>query len=245
MVIMSYEETNRINNVLISAVSHELRTPIAAIKGYSTMLLDYFPELTVKETKEYIQSIDNATDRLTRLVENLLDTSRLEAGLLKLEKTKVNIASLIKAAVKEAETSDKHHKIITVLDNNTTMVYIDPKLIRQVLDNLLENAAKCSPKGTEILISTNNNGQELKISVTDHGTWTPAGDLNSICEHMNGSEEKASPGTNGIGLRLYICQRLIAAHGGRMRAEAADKGNAVQFTLPLTPVKSKEKLIYV
>jgi len=246
MEAIRYGEGNKINNRLLSAVSHELRTPLAAIKGYSTMLLDYFPEFTAEETKEYIQSIDNATDRLTRLVDNLLDTSRLEAGLLKLEKTSVNIINLIEAAVKEAETSDKHHIIITALENNIAMIRIDPKRIRQVLDNLLENAAKRSPKGTEILISAKENGQELKICVINYCPGIPAGELNNIFELVYKIDNKLSPDTNGFGLGLYISQRLVEAHGGRIWAESAlDKGTAIQFTLPLTPVKSKEKLTYM
>jgi len=240
MEAVKYKEINKTNNALLSAVSHELRTPIAAIKGYSTMLLDYFPELTVEETKEYIQSIDNATDKLTKLLDNISDTSRLEAGLIKLEKTTVNITDLIKEAVKEAEANDKQHKIITEFENTKTIVFIDPQRIRQVLDNLLDNAAKRSPERTEIAVSANNNSQELKISVIDHGPERPAGKLSSIFELNNKTKKRTTRGMDGTGLRLYICQRLLAAHGGRIWAESTEgKGTTIQFSLPLTPEKVK------
>src|SRR4030067_1432887 len=105
------KESNKLTGSLLSAVIHDLRTPLAAIKGYSTMMIDYFPNLSVEEIKEYIQSIDNATDSLTKLVDNLLDTSRLEAGVVKLDKSPVNIASFIKEAVKGAESRKKRNEM--------------------------------------------------------------------------------------------------------------------------------------
>ena len=240
MEAIKCEEMTKRNNIFLSAVSHELRTPIAAIKGYSTMLLDYFPALTSKETKEYIQSINNATDRLTRLVDNLSETSYLEAGRLKLEKTSVDIASIIDEAVKEAENSDKHHKIVTKLENNIAKVHVDPKRIRQVIDNLLDNAAKYSPKGTTIFISATNNSQVLKISITDHSPGTSANNLGSIFNLMNRSEKKESSGGKGTGLGLYICQRFVEAHSGRIWAENnSEQGTTISFSLPLTPEKAK------
>ena len=89
---------NKLKSDLLATVSHELRTPLATIKGYSTMILDYFARLSVEETRDYLKSIDISTDRLTKLVDNLLDTSRMEAGLLKLEKIPTNIANLIKVS---------------------------------------------------------------------------------------------------------------------------------------------------
>jgi two-component system sensor histidine kinase KdpD len=240
MEAVKCKDTINRNNIFLSAVSHELRTPIAAIKGYSTMLLDYFPALTSKETKEYIQSIDNATDRLTRLVDNLSETSHLEAGQIKLEKTLADITIIINEAVKEAENSDKHHKIITKLENNTSKVYVDPKRIRQVIDNLLDNAAKYSPKGTKILVSANNNGQELEISITDNSPGTSANNLGNILHLMNRSEKKETSGGNGAGLGLYICQRFVEAHSGRIWAEnTPDQGTTISFSIPLTPEKAE------
>lgn len=240
MEAIECEEMTKRNNLFLSAVSHELRTPIAAIKGYSTMLLDYFPMLTSKETKEYIQSINYATDRLTRLVENLSETSHLEAGQLKLERTSVDIASIINEAVKEAENSDKQHKIVTKMENNIPKVYVDPKRIRQVIDNLIDNAAKYSPKGTKIFISASNHSQELTVSITDRSSGTSANNLGSIFNLMNRSEKKESSEGKGAGLGLYICQRFVEAHSGRIWAEnAPEQGTTIRFSIPLTPEKVK------
>jgi len=228
------KEMNKINHELLSAVSHELRAPLAAIKGYSTMLLDYLPELSAEETKEYIQSIDSATDKMTRLVDDLLDTSRLEEGRLNLEKTPVDIETLVKVTVKESETRTKHHEILTALDSNLPRINIDPKRIRQVLDNLIDNAARLSPQGTEILISATTGVREIEISVISCDPGITDCEFCTIPELMGRMGKTASPRNNGMNLELYICQRLIEAHGGRIWGESiAGKGTAIKFKLPL------------
>lgn len=235
MEAIRHKEMNKINNELLSAVSHELRAPLAAIKGYSTMLLDYLSELTAEETKEYIQSIDNATDRMTRLVDDLLDTSRLEEGRLNLEKTPVDMETLIKITVKEAETRTKNHEILMALDSNLPWVNTDPKRIRQALDNLIDNAARLSPKGTEILISATTDDKELEIGVISRDPGIPDSEFCSISEFMCRMGKTTSPRENGMNLGLYICQRLIEAQGGRIWAESiVEKGTSIRFTLPLT-----------
>lgn len=226
---------NEINNELLSAVSHELRASLAAIKGYSTMLLDYLHELTTEETKEYVQNIDNATDRMTRLVEDLLDTSRLEEGRLNLEKTAVDVETLIKATIKEAETRITHHEILIALDDNLPRVNIDPKRTRQALDNLIDNAAKLSPKGTEILVSATADDREIEIGVTSGDPGIPDSEFCSISEFIYRIGKVNSSRDNGMKLELYICQRLVEAQGGRIWAESiAGKGTSIKFTLPLT-----------
>jgi signal transduction histidine kinase len=115
------------------------------------------------------------------------------------------------------------------------MVYIDTKRIRQVLDNLIDNAYKYSPAGTEIMISVKSNGNELLVSVADQGQGIPSGELTSIFEPMYRIEQRLTTNASGIGLGLHICQRLVEAHGGRIWAESTlGKGSKFQFTLPLT-----------
>lgn len=238
---MEVIEHHKINNVLLSAVSHELRAPLAAIKGYSSMLLEHLPQLTAEETREYIQSIDSATDRMTRLVDDLLDTSRLEEGKLNLEKIPVDMETLIQATVKEAESRTKHHDILTALESDMPRIKIDPKRIRQALENLIDNAARLSPQGTEILISATTGDREIEISITSHDPGIPDCKFCSISEFMRRMEKRALPRNDGINLNLYICQRLIEAHGGRIWAESiVGKGTELKFSLPLNQKGVKE-----
>src|SRR4030042_628532 len=213
--VVEYEVLNKLKSDLLATISHELRTPLATIKGYSTMILDYFDRLGTEETRDYIKSIDSSTDRLTKLVGNLLDPSRMDAGLLRLEKLPVSITNLVKAVAKEATMWAAHHRIITSLDNKLPRVYIDVKRIRQVLDNLIDNAIKYSPQGTEIMIYARKTARELCIGVTDKGSGIPASELTNIFDRMYRIEQRQYTGVDGLGLGLYICQRLVTAPRGR------------------------------
>jgi PAS domain S-box-containing protein len=243
--VIEYEELSQMKSDLLATVSHELRTPLATIKGYATMILDYFSKLNSKETKEYLKSIDSSTDRLSKLVDNLLDTSRLEAGLLNLEKSTVNLSQLIEGVVTEASIRDNKRHVITVRGKKIPKVNIDPKRIRQVLDNLIDNAIKYSPPETEIEISTQLSDNELRISVNDHGSGVPPEELTNIFDRMYRIEQRVYSGANGMGLGLYICQRLIEAHDGTIWAESTlGKGTTIIFTLPVKEhIKSTKQLV--
>ncbi len=240
--VIEYEELSKMKSDLLATVSHELRTPLATIKGYSTMILDYYAKLDPNETREYLQSIDNSTDRLTKLVDNLLDTSRLEAGLLNLEKTPVSLTQLIQKVAVEANIRDNQHHVLTLEGKRLPKVNIDAKRIRQVFDNLIDNAVKYSPPDTDIEISAEQSGDELLIGVRDHGPGIPAEELTNIFDRMYRIEQRVYSGVNGMGLGLYICQRLVAAHGGRIWAESVlGQGSTIKFTLPITSKISKTK----
>jgi PAS domain S-box-containing protein len=241
--VIEYEELSKMKSDLLATVSHELRTPLAIIKGYSTMILDYFSKLSPGEQREYLKSIDNSTDRLAKLVDNLLDTSRLEAGLLKLEKAPTSISKLIQKAWAEARLrANHHHNIVIRLGKRLPRLNIDARRIRQVLDNLIDNAIKYSPAGTEILISARQVDKELVISVADQGQGIPADELTNVFDRMYRIEKRLSSDTDGMGLGLSICKRLVESHGGRIWAESeVRKGSTFHFALPLTPAVTRVK----
>jgi PAS domain S-box-containing protein len=242
--VIEYEELSKMKSDLLATVSHELRTPLATIKGYSTMILDYFAKLSTEETKEYLKSIDNSTDRLSKLVDNLLETSRLEAGLLHLEKIPADLTQLIEGVAAEAVVRDNQRHTFITRANKLPKANIDPKRIRQVLDNLIDNATKYSPPGTEIEIAAEQTGNELLVSVTDHGPGIPAGELTNIFDRMYRIEQRVYSGADGMGLGLYICQRLVAAHGGRIWAESTiGQGSTIKFTIPFTGVPRAVKQV--
>ncbi len=240
--VIEYEELNKLKTDLLATVSHELRTPLATIKGYSTMILDYFSKLGSDEIKDYLKSIDNSTDRLAKLVDNLLDTSRMESGLLKLEKGSTSISKLVRQVAAEACVRANQYNIVLRLGKRLPRANIDAKRIRQVLDNLIDNAVKYSPLGTEVLISARQAGQEMVISVADQGKGIPAEELTNVFDRMYRIEQRLTSGVDGIGLGLYICQRLVEAHGGRIWAESKiGEGSTIYFTLPLTTTAKRAK----
>jgi len=232
--IFKYKELDKLKSDLLSTVSHELRTPMATIKGYSTMLLDYDRRLKPGEKREYLQSVDRATDRLTELIDHLLDMSRLEAGLMEIERTPTDISKLIQETLTETQIRAPEHQIKLKLRERLPKVNIDAKRIRQVLDNIIDNATKYSKKGTEVVVSAERDGQELVISVTDQGIGIPAKDLERVFARMYRIEQRLTPGVGGVGLGLAICKGLVEAHSGRIWVESKRrKGSTFFFTLPL------------
>jgi PAS domain S-box-containing protein len=231
--MLEYEELSKLKSDLLSTVSHELRTPLAAIKGYATMLLDYDRRLRREEKLEYLQSIDRATDRLTELVDHLLDMSRLNAGLLKLEKQPISISKLIRETVAEAKLRLPRHEIVLNMRNGLPRVSIDAKRIRQVLDNLIDNACKYSKEGSSVVVQAYRAGSELHISVADQGIGIPPGDLERVFDWMYRIEKRLAQ-KEGLGLGLSISKGLVEAHGGRIWMESEEgKGSTCSFTLPL------------
>ena len=232
--MVEYEELSRLKGNLLSTVSHELRTPLATIKGYSTMLLDYDRRLPEDEKREHLQAIDRATDRLTELIDHLLDMSRLEAGLLKLERMPTNISKVIKEAAAEAEVRAPHHVIVANLRNRLPSVNMDAKRIRQVVDNILDNAIKYSAEGTRVAVQTQRAGAELMVSIADQGIGIPAEELPSVFDRMYRIEQRLTPNVGGVGLGLAICKGLVEAHGGRIWVESeVGKGSTFYFTVPI------------
>ncbi len=236
--VTEYEELDKMKGDILATVSHELRTPLAAIKGYATMMLDHRSRIKADEMMEYLISINNSADKLTKLVDNLLDTSRLDSGMLELKKSPASISALIKSVVKTASVRISSHRITTVLPTSLPQVNIDKRRITQVLENLIFNAAEYSPDGAEILISAVKKNRNIEISITDHGAVIPANEIKSIFDRMYKIENREYGGTEGMGLGLHICQRLVEAHGGKIRAESEPvKGTTIYFTLPCTPHK--------
>lgn len=232
--LFEYEELNKLKSNLLSTVSHELRTPLAIIKGYSTMLLNYYLKLRDEEKRRHLQSIDKATDRLTELVDCLLDMSRLEAGLLNLIKEPTPILKLIKESAAEAKLRAPGREIELKLPERLSKINIDARRIRQVLDNLIDNAIKYSGEGAGIVVEAQQVGPELQVSVADQGIGIPGEDLEKVFERMYRIEQRLTPGIGGVGLGLAICKGLVEAHGGRIWVESEmGKGSTFYFVLPM------------
>ena len=232
--VIEYEELDNLKSNLLSTVSHELRTPLAIIKGYSTMLVDYDRRLGAREKKEHLQSIDRATDRLTELVDHLLDMSRLEAGLLKLDKRPTNISKLIQETAAEAKLRAPGRKIILKLKEGLPMMDSDAKRVRQVLDNIIDNAIQYSDEGTEVVLEAKQMDSELQVSITDQGMGIPTEDLGRVFDRMYRIEQRLTPDMGGIGLGLAIGKGLVEAHGGNIWVESKlGKGSTFRLALPI------------
>ena len=231
--MFEYEELNKLKSNILSTVSHELRTPLGTIKGYSTMLIDYDRRLRRDEKRDYLEAIDKATDRLTDLVDHLLDMSRLDAGLLKLDKVATNITNLLQTAVAEAKVRTPGCKIVLSLPEAVLTLDADARRIRQVVDNLIDNAIKYSEEGTTVTVEARKQNSEMVFSVTDQGRGIPREEHEAVFDRMYRLEQRLAHDPGGMGLGLALCKALVEGHGGRIWVQSqVGKGSKFSFTLP-------------
>ena len=220
-------------NEFLSTVCHELRTPLAVIRGYTSLLLDHDDRLQDGERRDYVESIDRAACRMVELADHILDMARVDSGLLQLEQTPIAASEVAREAVAEARVRAPGHTIRFEQKNGLRPVRIDARRIRQVLDNILDNAIKYSQEGTEIVVSLTPQEKELLISVADQGIGIAAGELDRVFERLYRVQCHSTPHNRGVGLGLAICRGLVEAHGGRIWMESEEgKGSTVRFTLP-------------
>ncbi len=220
--------TEEIRSSLLSAVSHDLRTPLASITGASSALREQAGELDPAAQRELIDTISDEARRLERLVVNLLDMTKLEAGPLELKRDWVPIEEAIGSALARIEPRLGERPMRTELGLDLPLVRIDPVLIEHALVNLLENALKHTPAGTEIRVAARADADALAIEVADRGPGLPAAPERLFEKFVRA----AAAGVDGAGLGLAIARGIARAHRGEVLADNRPDGGAV-FTLRL------------
>jgi len=229
--ITRFRQADELKSEFVSIVSHELKTPVALIKGYVSTLrrddVQWDPEIMC----ESLQVIEEEADHLTRLIEDLLDASRLQAGGMPLKRSDVAMGAMAKRLAERFQVQTEDHQIIVDLPDDLPLVMADETRIEQVLSNLISNAIKYAPDG-KITINGCARPHEILICVEDEGPGIPAGDLPHIFDRFYRAPE-TSRKTKGAGLGLYLARAIIEAHGGRMWADPnPDKGARICFSLP-------------
>lgn len=229
---------SRLKSELLSNVSHDLRSPLTSIKGAISSLLQKDVKLNDETQQMLLSSVLEETDRLASLVTKLLDMSKLEAGTWEPEKEHCHTADIINEALERQKWIDKKHIFETCLEPDLPEIYADYIQIRQVLVNLLENAAAYSEEGTKITVTVKSVNAEIRVSVSDQGVGIPQVDLWKIFDKFyRGAQKRRIPA--GVGLGLAICQAIITSHGGRIWAESEiGRGSTFHFTLPAVPPAS-------
>lgn len=222
-------ESERLYTTLLNSISHELRTPIAAIKGASSSLLDPATSINQSGRNELTKDIQSAADRLNRLVENLLDMSRLESGRLQLKREWCDAGDLIGVAVQRVDYCMNKHPVEICIEPNLPLIELDFVLIEQVIINLLDNACNYTPSGTVILIEARSNQDKIEVVISDNGSGIPNDLIDRIFDKFYRLPGTA---TGGTGLGLSISRGLVEAHGGILTAENKPEGGA-KFTLSL------------
>ncbi|MGH9023673.1 MAG: ATP-binding protein [Acidimicrobiia bacterium] len=216
---------------VVSTVSHELRSPLTSVKGYTSLLLNRWDRLTDVQKRSMLEQVQSDADRVTRLVTELLDISRLESGKLRLRSQMVEMSSLCVSVVDKVRIAYPELEVVIDSPAGLPRVYADADKVEQVLTNLLENAAKYadSPQ-VRLTVADHADRKELSVTVGDAGRGISANDLPRLfTKFFRGAEGRPS----GTGLGLYIARGLVEAHGGRLSAESrVGEGSSFTFTLP-------------
>jgi two-component system sensor histidine kinase KdpD len=225
-------EAERLRTALLSSLSHDLRTPLAGIEGAASSLLDEAAAPAPGARRELAQTILEESQRMTRLVANLLNMVRLESGALQVQKEWQPLEEVVGVALIRLDERLAGRRVETSLPPGLPLVPIDGLLIEQVLINLIENALKYTPAEAPIEISAQADARTVIVSVADRGPGLPSGEEGLIFEKFYRSREEGRAG--GAGLGLTICRGIVTAHGGRIWAENRPGGGAVfRFTLPV------------
>ena len=216
---------------VISTVSHELRSPLTSVKGYTSLLLNRWERLKDEQKMMMLQQVHHDADRVTRLVTELLDISRLETGRLVLRRQRVELPALAASVVEKVGMQYDGLECAVEFPDGFPEVYADSDKIEQVLTNLVENAAKyASPTGMRVT-GTVEDGQ-VRVAVSDVGEGIPAADLPRVFTKFF-RRNVGKP--TGSGLGLWISRGLVEAHGGRLTAASTEgSGSVFAFTVPLT-----------
>ena len=228
------EESDRLKSALLSSVSHELRTPLATIKASVTSLRSGEANLDAAAQQDLLAVIEEETDHLNQLVGNLLNMSRLEAGVLRPQRSWNVLAEIVHSVLYRMRQDVKNHRMVVKVSEDLPLVPVDFTLMEQVFANLISNSAKYSPQGSLIRIQAHLQGkQNLQVQVSNQGPPVPAQHLERIFDKFY--RITAADRVTGTGLGLSICKGIIEAHGGHIWAENLAGGFAFNFTLPLSP----------
>ncbi|HYL08393.1 MAG TPA: ATP-binding protein [Candidatus Udaeobacter sp.] len=226
------ERLNRLQSEFVSLVSHEFRTALTGIQGFSEMLRD--EELDPGDVKQFATDIFNDAVRLNRMITDMLDLDRIEAGRLTFHMGSVDLNQVASQAVERASATTARHHLKLELARNVPHIAGDPDRLLQVMTNLLSNAIKYSPDGGDIEVRTRVVSGAIEVMVRDHGTGIPPEFIDKLFERYERYENNLSRTVVGTGLGLAIARRIVDGHGGKIWVESeVGSGSTFHFTIPL------------
>ncbi|MBT4512814.1 MAG: PAS domain S-box protein [Chloroflexi bacterium] len=228
------EELDRLRTELLASVSHELRTPLTVIKGIAGTLVQPDVEWDTEVQKDFLKTINLESDRLTHIVEDLMDMSQLEAGIMKMEKKQGKISTIVNQLRGQLKTLTKDHRFKATVPKSLPAIYIDEIRIGEVITNLVENAAAYSEKGTRIQLDAERLAKNIVVHVVDQGIGIQDEHIDKIFDRFYRLESGVARRRGGTGLGLSICKGIVEAHDGMIWVESNDdKGSRFSFSLPI------------
>jgi signal transduction histidine kinase len=243
--LLELEETDRVKTQFLSMASHELRTPLTAVSGFIQVArrritraadrddpaIDWKQEAT--RAAETLELAQRQSRRLGRLVDELLDVSRLQLGRVELHPTQIDLVAASRELIERMRLLSTTHTLEFETDVESAPAEADPDRIDQVFENLIGNAIKYSPAGGTVHVKLTTQGEEAEITISDQGIGIAPDELDRIFNLFYRSPDPRAGHVGGLGLGLYISREIITRHGGRLWAESGDTGSTFHATLPL------------
>jgi len=239
--ITERRELEQQKDEFISIASHELKTPITSVKAYTQILGQRFRKADDTKSVELIEKMDSQLDKLTSLIGDLLDITKIEAGRIQFHESYFDFNMLVEETVEELQRTTEKHHISKELQPGVT-IYGDHDRLGQVLTNFITNAIKYSPHTDKIIVSTAVDKDNVTLCVQDFGIGLSQKDQSKVFERfyrVGGSDQNTYP---GLGLGLYIASEIIKRHKGRVWVESEEtKGSTFYFSLPVSKQKPKRQ----
>ncbi|MGZ5431396.1 MAG: ATP-binding protein [Thermoanaerobaculia bacterium] len=227
------EDLSRLKDEFLSIASHELRTPVTSIKGYTQLAKMLIKEGDLNTSEEYLEIALDQIDRMSRLILELLDVSRIETGRLEIRREPIAWPQFVRDVVHRHHTAVSDRRFHLSVPDNGKIVTGDRDRLEQVLGNLLENAVKYSPEGSDVTVTVEERNDTLITAVCDRGIGIPADELNQVFERFHRGRQVSSTNYGGLGLGLYITKQIIERHGGSIWVESKEgNGTTFSFSLP-------------
>ncbi|MEW6555240.1 MAG: ATP-binding protein [Actinomycetota bacterium] len=237
------EEKVQSKTDLINMASHEIRHPLTLIMGFSEVLRDYGDTLDASESRDVVEKLSKAADRLRRSVVNMMEVSRLESGKLALETEEIDLDDLLGGLVEELKARSVDHTFAMEIEEGAETVIADRDKLEIILFNLMDNAAKYSPPGGRIEIFARRISREVLLGVRDYGQGISEENINFIFQPFRQGEGKEFSSIKGMGLGLYIVNRLVEAHGGRIEVRS-EHGRGSTFIAHIPQPGEGDERIY-
>jgi signal transduction histidine kinase len=227
------ERANELKLKFLGMISHELRTPLTSIKGFTTTLLAEDVQWPPEKQRDFLMTISQESDKLHELIEQLLDLSRIEAGVLRIAPVEVSLAKVIESARPQLSALTIEHELKIEIPPDLPLLVADEQRIAQVVTNLVSNAVKFSPAHSQIILMARTDGKNIQVDVADQGAGIPAADRQRVFAAFRQLENGSSSQAKGAGLGLAICKGLVEAHHGRIWVQDHEQpGTVISFTLP-------------
>ncbi len=217
---------------LVATVSHEIRSPLTSVKGFTRTMLSKWDRFSDEQKRTMLETVNEDADRVTRLLTELLDVSRIDAGRVQLHRSSIDVGALVERVVDRARHRPEglQRTITSTLDDAVPRIHADPDKVEQMVTNLVDNALKYAPDGA-VTVRLVRDGRDVELTVSDEGAGIPAEQRRFIFEKFGRGRGQRRAGT---GLGLYITRGLARAHGGQVWCDSDDgEGATFHVRLPI------------